>query len=183
MPGQGLDGGVVPEDDRVEPPAQPALQVSDQPQRPRRIEPERGEGLAEVDLLRLDPGLARQARQEPARDVRLGAPLLARLLRDATLTSLLVIAAAIPGLYAFNAAYVGFLNGMGALARQGIVYMVLALARFVLIGAAVLLGYGVQGTLYGAVLAALLANIAARWLSRIPSGDALIEIEADAIVT
>lgn len=109
--------------------------------------------------------------------IALGAPLVARLLRDDTLTRLLVIAAAIPGLYAFNAAYVGFLNGMGALARQGIVNMVLAMARFVLIGAAALLGFGVQGTLYGAVLAALVANLAARYLSRIPSGEAPIAIE------
>lgn len=108
--------------------------------------------------------------------IGVGAPLFARLLRDDALTPLLIIAAAVPGLYAFNAAYIGFLNGMGALARQGFAYMALALARVALIGAAAWLGYGVRGTLYGAVLAALVANLAARWLTRIPSGNAPIEI-------
>lgn len=114
--------------------------------------------------------------------IGVGAPLLAHLLRDDDLTPLLIIAAAIPGLYAYNAAHVGFLNGMGALARQGYAYMLLALLRLLLLGAAAWLGYGVRGTLYGAVLAALLANVAAGWLTRIPSGTARIDIRTPVFV-
>jgi O-antigen/teichoic acid export membrane protein len=117
-----------------------------------------------------------------AAGIAVGAPLFAGLLRDKTLTPMLIVAAAIPGLYALNSAYVGFLNGMGALASQGLVYMVLAASRLGLISTAAMLGFGVQGTLYGAIVAALLANSAARLLSRIPAGDAPLDIKTPVFV-
>lgn len=100
----------------------------------------------------------------------LAAPPIAVLLRDPSLTPLLRIASFVPGLYAFNATYAGYLNGARALARQGFAIMTLAVARAVLIGAAAMLGYGVEGTLYGAALAAVVGAAGARALAGSPAG-------------
>lgn len=105
-----------------------------------------------------------------------GAALIASLLRDPSLGPLLQIAAVVPGMYAFNAIYAGYLNGIGALARQGLAIVALAVARAVLIGAAAWLGYGVEGTLYGAGLAALIAAACARGLAGSPPGGARLEL-------
>jgi len=104
------------------------------------------------------------------------AGLIASLLRDPSLGPLLQVAAVVPGMYAFNAIYAGYLNGVGALARQGFAIVALAVARAALIGAAALLGYGVEGTLYGAALAALIAAACARGLAGSPPGAGRLEL-------
>jgi O-antigen/teichoic acid export membrane protein len=104
------------------------------------------------------------------------APLIASSLNDAELTHFLRLVAFVPGLYTLMAAYSGFLNGMRALSRQGFVNMSLSVARLALIGLAALLGYGLVGTLSGLVAAAVTAVLAARWLARIPAGQADVEL-------
>lgn len=104
------------------------------------------------------------------------AALIASLLHDPSLGPLLQIAAVVPGMYAFNAIYAGYLNGVGALARQGFAIIALAVARAALIGAAALLGYGIEGTLYGAGLAALIAAACARALAGSPPGAGRLEL-------
>ena len=112
----------------------------------------------------------------------LGAPLVSAVLRDGSLTYLLMIVAFVPGLYTFNAAYAGFLNGMRAFARQGFVNMSLSLARVMFISLAALLGYGLEGTLWGLVIAAGVGAAAARWLARIPAGAGSIELRGAVFV-
>jgi O-antigen/teichoic acid export membrane protein len=106
----------------------------------------------------------------------LAAPLLAGVLNDGELTHFLMLVAFVPGLYTIIAAYAGFLNGMHALSRQGFVNMSLSIARLVLIGLAAVLGYGLVGTLWGWVAAAVAAALAARWLVQIPAGQKQVEL-------
>jgi O-antigen/teichoic acid export membrane protein len=111
-----------------------------------------------------------------ATSLLLGAPVVAAVLKDDSLTGLLMIVALVPGLYTISATYAGFLNGMQALSRQGLVNISLSVARLVLIGAAALLGYGLPGTLYGWVAAAAVASVAARRLAQVPAERSSIEL-------
>ena len=100
-----------------------------------------------------------------------GARPRAHLLNDPDLERPLLVVALVPGLCAVFAVFTGTLNGLQKFGRQSVANVALAATRVLFVCGATVAGLGVIGALFGTLVAAVVAAVAAYLLARTTGSD------------